>query len=196
MAETRIIIGLGNPGQKYTFTRHNCGFLVLERLAQDLGVSFKNSSLTKGSIAKVKMDQVDLYLFMPSTYMNNSGIAVRRIIDQKKCDLTQVLIVCDDFHLNYGQLRIRAKGRDGGHNGLASIMDHLGTIDFSRLRMGIGAPPRNKDVAQFVLESFKGSEKKQLDEYVDLTVRCVKDWMQFGMDKTMEKYNKKVSFFE
>lgn len=187
----RLIAGLGNPGRDYEYTRHNLGFLVIRRLAEKLGWSFSRSPLANGMTAEGRHENSELVLMAPLTYMNNSGAAVKRFMAAKEIAPDDLLVVCDDFNLDFGQIRIRGKGSDGGHNGLSSIIDYLGTEAFARLRMGIGAPPGKKDPAEFVLEEYKKAERSDLDAFIDDGVDCTMMWLNEGLTAAMERYNRK-----
>ncbi|MCA9407667.1 MAG: aminoacyl-tRNA hydrolase [Candidatus Omnitrophica bacterium] len=192
MPELRLIVGLGNPGKEYCWTRHNLGFLVLEKLAERFKVEFRNSSFTKGLIAKTEYDNCELVFLKPITFMNNSGSAVKPSINQLLIKASQMLVICDDFQLDYGQLRLRAKGSDGGHNGLASIIDVLQAKDFPRLRMGIGAPPSKEGVVEYVLDKFSKKEMEGLEDFVSRAADCCLSWAKDGLAIAMERYNRKV----
>ncbi|MBI5416165.1 MAG: aminoacyl-tRNA hydrolase, partial [Candidatus Omnitrophica bacterium] len=125
--QARLIVGLGNPGGDYEYTRHNLGFLVVRHLAQKNGLDFRRSSFANGLMAQDKKGSAALHCFLPMTYMNNSGSAVKQAVAKMGFDFAHLLIVCDDFSLGFGQIRLRGKGSDGGHNGLASVIEHLGT---------------------------------------------------------------------
>lgn len=154
----RTIIGLGNPGSEYDGTRHNIGFAVIDRLATFFHIRMRHvvtGSLTGNSASG------DIILVKPMTYMNNSGCAVKTLIEQFGIDPVEILVVTDDFHLPLGTIRLRQGGRDGGHNGLASIMHHLGSSEFPRLRCGIDNDTKPVDAslkASFVLSVFEKSE--------------------------------------
>ncbi len=190
MSEKRLIVGLGNPGKDYQYTRHNLGFLVAEKIAEVLGFKLSLSSFSNGITAEGKRGDNDVCLLMPLTYMNNSGQAVKQVCQIKDIKSQNVLVVCDDFNLSFQQMRIRPKGSDGGHNGLSSIITLLGTDQFNRLRMGVGLP-KSGEVIDYVLEEFKRSEKKQLDGYIDEAVSCSLTWLDDGVEKAMEQFNRK-----
>ncbi len=191
--ETKIIVGLGNPGNDYEYTRHNLGFLVVVALAKRLGVTFQLSSLTNGLTADIQKDGKNICLLMPLTYMNKSGIALKHYVQKNDIGLNDVLVICDDLNLEFQQLRIRSKGSDGGHNGLRSVIYHLGSDQFSRLRLGIGQPSRGKDVIDFVLEKFRLEERNNLEEFIGQAVDCCCYWLDHEMEKTMEKFNQKMN---
>jgi PTH1 family peptidyl-tRNA hydrolase len=137
------VIGLGNPGVKYAGTRHNVGFMALERLAAAAGSSFRNQARLQGLLAEVGSGEQRLRLLMPQTFMNESGRAIRAALDWFGLQPQELLVVVDDMDLPLGKLRLRASGSAGGHNGLRSTISHLGTQEFPRLRIGIGAPADN-----------------------------------------------------
>ena len=187
----RLIVGLGNPGKDYEYTRHNLGFLVVRQLAEKLKLKFTLSSLTNGMTAEGMFEEGDICLLAPLTYMNNSGVAISQLMSKKDLSPGDILVVCDDFHLDFEQIRLRAKGTDGGHNGLSSIIQHLGTEQFARLRMGIGYPPGKKDTVDYVLEEFKKKEKNCLDNFVDEAVSCCLMWLKEGIDAAMDQHNRR-----
>ena len=191
MSERVLIVGLGNPGRKYEYTRHNLGFLAVESLAEFLKVDFKKSSFTEGLIAQGEWDSKQVVLLMPATYMNNSGAAVKSVMEHMDIALKNVLVITDDLNLPFGQIRIRRQGSEGGHNGLGSIINHLATEHFSRLRMGIGQPRQKSETVDFVLEQFTKEEKSQLDGFVKEAEQCALVWVQEGIVTAMEKYNKR-----
>ena len=191
MSELRLIVGLGNPGIDYEYTRHNLGFLVVRQLAEKFKLKFELSSLTNGLTAEGVIEETTVCLLMPLTYMNNSGVAVRQIMISKKLLPEDILVVSDDFHLNFAQIRLKAKGSDGGHNGLGSIIRHLRTEEFARLRMGIGQPSSKKDTVDFVLEEFNKKEKESLDSFVDEAISCCLTWGKKGIHAAMDQHNGK-----
>lgn len=187
----KIIIGLGNPGSQYVNTRHNVGFRVVEKLSNNAGVSLKSSPHAKGLFAEAQLEEETVLLFLPLTYMNNSGVAVKRMVEVHAIDYTDILVVCDDFSIDFGRLRIRSKGRDGGHNGLASIIYQLNSDEFPRLRLGIGAPPGKKNAADFVLEEFSNQEKEEVEFLTNDAADCCCVWLRDGIEKAMDRFNKK-----
>ena len=143
------LIGLGNPGKKYKNSRHNIGFQLLENLSKKYNSNFLLKEKLKSSISEFKIDDLTYRLFLPNTYMNNSGDAVRAIVDWYKINLDQVFIIVDDKDLPLGKIRFRKKGSSGGHNGLKSIIEKLNTNNFNRIRIGIGLPPTIKGTDDF-----------------------------------------------
>ena len=172
----KLVVGLGNIGEKYKNTRHNIGFDVIDQLA--------NCTENFHSLALIQKEH-DIIYAKPTTFMNNSGQAVRKIMDYYKILPIDILIVHDDCQLDLGNLRLRETGSSGGHNGLKSIIAHLGTQDFARLKIGIGRCEQ-ADLANFVLSTFKKPE--------DLLLRAsdaVKLWISGGSEKVMQTFNKK-----
>jgi PTH1 family peptidyl-tRNA hydrolase len=188
-----FVIGLGNPESRYSGTRHNVGFDVADDLARHLRCSFKEG---RGEylIANARVGEIPLGIVKPLTYMNQSGLAVMEIQEEFGATAEQFLVVCDDFQLPLGQLRLRIRGSDGGHNGLYSIIYHLQSDEFPRLRCGIASPamPKEKDLlADFVLEQFSKEERPVVDTMIgkakDACILAVTE----GMTKSMNEFNKK-----
>ncbi len=187
----KLIVGLGNPGEKYTLTRHNIGFLVLDSLAKEFGGKFKKSNIFDGLEAKIEINGSTCSLVKPATFMNLSGLAVKQFVGKKEIALDDILIVTDDLALPFGQIRIRPEGSDGGHNGLTSIIEQLGTTKFARLRMGISRPKPGVDTADYVLANFTAGEQKCLPEFINIGHACVVSWATHGVVSTMNTHNKK-----
>lgn len=191
----RIVIGLGNPGDKYKDTRHNVGFSVIDRFSQIHGAPLKKKAFD-GIYSLEKIFNKKTVLFKPLTYMNISGKAVKALCDYWGPDEDQILVIVDDFNLPLGKMRIRQNGSSGGHNGLESIKESLG-FDFSRLRVGIGTQatshkpqaPEKENMEVFVLAQFKKDERKLLNEMTDKAVKCVETWMKKGVKEAMNEYN-------
>ncbi len=163
------LIGLGNPGKKYSKSRHNIGFLVLENLSRKYNSNFLLKDKLKSSCSEFKIKNSTYRLFLPNTFMNNSGDAVRAIVDWYKINLDQIFIIVDDKDLPLGKIRFRKKGSSGGHNGLKSIIEKLQTHEFNRIRIGIGSPPSNNEIKNFntishVLGNISLEEKLILDK--------------------------------
>ena len=163
------LIGLGNPGKKYSNTRHNIGFLILENLSKKYNSNFLLKNKLKSSCSELKINDSTYRLFLPNTFMNNSGDAVRAIVDWYKINLDQLFIIVDDKDLPLGKIRFRKKGSSGGHNGLKSIIEKLQTHNFNRIRIGIGNPPliqgtNNFNTISHVLGNISLEEKLILDK--------------------------------
>lgn len=184
-----IIAGLGNPTEKYRGTRHNVGFDTIEKLARDNSISletYKHKALCgKGTIGSEKV-----LLMKPQTFMNNSGEALREAMDFYKVNKeTDIIIVYDDISLPVGKLRIRAKGSAGGHNGIKSIISHLGTDKFKRIKIGVGEKPANVDLADYVLGRFKGSDREDIEQGIERACEAVKTMISDSIEVAMNKYN-------
>ena len=186
----KLIVGLGNPEKQYEWTRHNLGFLVLGALAQRCDAKYKKSAVTQAMEAKGMIEGQTCSLMMPLTYMNNSGVAVRQWLDKKSLMPSDMLIVCDDLALDFGQIRLRPSGTAGGHNGIQSIIEHLDTKDFVRLRLGIGQPHPSQDAADYVLSNFTSGERKLLPDFINEAVACATSWVIQGSSATMNQFNK------
>lgn len=189
----KLIVGLGNPTGQYTYTRHNLGFLSLEALAAEHKVSFRKVLTVDGLVASADIDGSSCSLLMPTTFMNNSGLAVKRLADKKGIEAKDILVICDDLSLSFGAMRIRPSGSAGGHNGLKSIIEHLGSNGFARLRLGIGSPKAGMDTADYVLANFTTAEKKALPDFINQALECVHSWVSHGVEHTMNRYNKRTS---
>ena len=167
--QEKFIIGLGNPGKKYGNNRHNIGFLFLQEFAANYKSYFVLKNKLKSNYAELISEGVMYRLFMPTTYMNNSGEAIRAIIDWFKIDKEKLIIIVDDIDIPLGKIRVRKKGSSGGHNGLKSIINHLNSKDFLRIKIGIGSPPiiekdKKYNTISHVLGNFSKTEKFILDK--------------------------------
>jgi peptidyl-tRNA hydrolase, PTH1 family len=183
----KLVVGLGNPGSQYARTRHNIGWLVMDRLADRAGWAGKGRQRDASNVAMGRFRGLDLTLVKPLTYMNDSGLAVRKVLARDHAPLSDVLIVADDFALPFGKLRFREGGSHGGHNGLRSIIDELGTEKFSRLRIGIGEPDRA--AVDHVLSTFAPEEASRLDELLDAAADAVEAWARDGTNKAANRFN-------
>jgi peptidyl-tRNA hydrolase, PTH1 family len=183
----KIVVGLGNPGKQYEQTRHNVGWMVLDRLAERAGWTGHARARDAAATVYGKYDGLDLMLVKPTTYMNLSGVAVRKVLARQRAPLSDLLVVTDDFDLPLGKLRLRERGSAGTHNGLRSIIGELGNQDFARLRVGIGEPSR--DAADHVLSRFGTAERRTLDEVIDAAADAVEDWARLGPSRAANKWN-------
>ena len=183
----KVIVGLGNPGSQYAGTRHNIGWLVMDRLAERAGWSGRGRQRDSANVAMGRYRGLDLTLVKPLTFMNDSGLAVRKVLAREHAPLSDVLVVADDFALPFGKLRFREAGSHGGHNGLRSIIDELGTEKFSRLRIGIGDPER--DARDHVLSTFAPDEAQRLDELLDAAADGVETWARDGTSRAANRFN-------
>ena len=184
-----LIVGLGNIGDEYRNTRHNIGFMVLDALAKASNIVFKDGRY--GATATLSVKGRQLLLLKPSTYMNLSGTAVRYCMQQEKIPLENVLVVVDDLALPFGQLRLKGKGSDAGHNGLKHIAATLGTQAYARLRFGIGNDfPRGGQI-DYVLGNFGEDDRQAMPERLELAGEIVKSFCLAGLNITMNQYNNK-----
>jgi PTH1 family peptidyl-tRNA hydrolase len=182
----KLVVGLGNPGRDYTGTRHNVGFAVVDRVAADHRVA-RFQDRFQAECAEWFRDGDKILLAKPQTYMNLSGNSVRQLVDFYQLAIEHLLVVCDDVNLPLGKLRFRARGNHGGHNGLRSIQQHLGTPDYSRLRIGVGAA--EGDLIQHVLSHFRAAERPVIDEAVATAAASVLLWIDKGIEFCMNTYN-------
>jgi len=183
-----LIVGLGNPGAEYEFTRHNIGFLVMDKLAADLGISFETKKL--GDVAQGRLKNKIVHLLKPSTYMNLSGKAVRYWMQDLGIPIENILIVTDDLALPTGKLRMKTKGSDGGHNGLTSIQEILQTQQYPRLRFGISNEFSKGKQVDYVLGRWDDEEWKTIKPQIETGAEAVKSFVLAGPVITMEKYNR------
>ena len=182
-----LVIGLGNPGKRYQKTRHNLGFMVLENLAINWNKKFKKGNGPYRYIQTLIGSQ-GVLIAKPTTYMNNSGLAVLKILKEKETELSKLLVLCDDFNLPLGKLRLREKGSAGGHNGLASIINTLGTDEFPRMRLGIGYDEKI-DMKDYVLSPFQSAELAQVEQMIKESSQSIIDFVLSGIEWTMNFYN-------
>jgi PTH1 family peptidyl-tRNA hydrolase len=183
----KVVIGLGNPGLQYKQTRHNLGFMVVEALGEELGLQ-KEQQKFQALVGETSFGGQKVLLVKPQTYMNLSGVSVRQMVDWYKLELEQILVVYDDLALPLGQLRLRAKGSAGGHNGIKSIIQHLGTETFPRLKVGIDRPLFG-EVSGYVLGRFSEEERKLLPELINRASQAIQTWLGEGILAAMNKYN-------
>jgi PTH1 family peptidyl-tRNA hydrolase len=193
-APLQLVVGLGNPGDKYAGTRHNVGFMALERLAARQGVSFRSQSKLHGLLAEVGQGDRRLRLLMPQTFMNDSGRSIRAALDWYGLSPVQMLVLVDDMDLPLGRLRLRVSGGAGGHNGLRSTISHLGGQDFPRLRIGIGAPAlnpveRKQRTVGHVLGRFSAAEQPALEEVLDEVLAGLDLIQRLGLERAGNRLN-------
>jgi peptidyl-tRNA hydrolase, PTH1 family len=186
----KLIVGLGNPGKKYELTRHNIGYQILDYIADYLKVKFKPA---KGDWYGVSglYNNFEYYLMKPTTFMNNSGEAVFDFLTKNNIPLNNILVICDDFQIPFGMIRLRTKGSDGGHNGVSSIIYRLNTMSFPRMRIGIGKDKlEKKDYIDYVLTNFKNEETDVLKEMFPIYKDCILSFISEDIKETMNKFNK------
>jgi PTH1 family peptidyl-tRNA hydrolase len=183
----RIVVGLGNPGSRYEKTRHNMGWLVLDRLAERTGSVGRAKARDGAASVRGRLGELELILVKPTTYMNLSGAAVRKVLARERAPLEDMLVVLDEMSLPFGRLRVRERGSAGGHNGLRSIIGELGTEDFARLRVGIGAPQQG--AVDHVLGDFAHAEQGDLDVLLDAAADAVETWARAGASAAANRWN-------
>lgn len=191
MTSIKLVIGLGNPGKKYAKTRHNIGFMVVEKLAEEWGWSFKEESDFFGRYVKGEDKGVPIHLALPETYMNESGKAASAILRFYKLNASDCIIVHDDIALEFGHLRVKAQGSSGGHNGLKSIEEWIHSSYYPRLKIGIG-DKRNGTLADHVLAPFTEEELKELPGVIEEAVKVLKAMIHGNIHMVMNATNKKV----
>lgn len=185
-----IIVGLGNPSKEYDKTRHNAGFEVIDMLADRMNV-LVNEKKHKALCAKGAIGGEKVVLAKPQTFMNLSGESVRAIADFYKVETNHIIIIYDDVSLEPGQLRIRLKGSAGGHNGIKSIISHLGTQEFPRIKVGVGGKPRGMDLADYVLGRYSKGERLIMNDAFEEAAQAVLSIITDGADSAMNHYNAK-----
>ena len=188
------LIGLGNPGKKYSNSRHNIGFLLLENFSKKYNTNFLLKNKLKSFCSEFKINDSTYRLFLPNTFMNNSGEAVLAILDWYKINLDQIFVILDDKDLPLGKIRFRKKGSSGGHNGLNSIIEKLHTQNFSRIRIGIGSPPSTREANQFntishVLGNISSEEKSVLDKVYIRVIETLEELHTKKDDYIINKLN-------
>lgn len=184
----KLVAGLGNIGEKYFFTRHNAGFMVLDKLAMSNNLSFKEDKKLKCFITKFKFNNEDVILIKPTTFMNLSGDAVQLVMNYYKISPKDLLIVFDDLSLELGKMRFRAGGSDGGHNGIKSVIKCVGTSDIARLKIGIG-PQEPVPAEVFVLKNFSSAQLDLLKPVIKRSVEGIEFYLREGMQKAQNIFN-------
>lgn len=181
-----LIVGLGNPGSQYEDTRHNIGFKVVDNIAKEYNIEI-NRQKFKGVCGEGFINGEKVILLKPTTYMNLSGESIREVVDFYKLSNDDVLVIYDDISLDVGRLRIREKGSAGGHNGIKSIIAHLGTDIFPRIKVGVGQP--NVDLVNYVLGKFTKEEMEVLNESIDASTKAAKEIISNDVKTAMNIYN-------
>jgi PTH1 family peptidyl-tRNA hydrolase len=184
----KAVIGLGNPGPQYAVSRHNAGFLAIDRLAEDLGLVFKPRY--QGLTAEAQIAGEKVFFLKPQTFMNLSGRSVRELAAFYKLAPEDILVLHDDLDLPLGKIRLRQRGGAGGHNGLRSLMAELGTENFWRLKIGVSRPPEQWDTADYVLAPFSNTELTVLNEVLERVQKAVMLWLGGEHVKAMNLYNR------
>jgi peptidyl-tRNA hydrolase, PTH1 family len=190
-----VIVGLGNPGKKYAYTRHNVGFMVVERLAHLLGLQIKREKHCDADVARGVVGTTSWHCLFPLTYMNLSGIAVRRYLDYYNLSVDDLLVIADDVEFAVGEFRLKGLGGPGGHNGLKSLEQHLSTRNYKRLRVGVGAPGKEGNplipLEDFVLAPFTFKEQEQLPTLLEAAVAIVRRLETEEIEKVMNVVNER-----
>jgi PTH1 family peptidyl-tRNA hydrolase len=189
--KVRFYVGLGNPGKKYQMTRHNMGYLVIETLAHLHQIPMADDKRFLAIVGKGIINGVQVHLVLPTTYMNESGQAVRRYMDYYKIPIEDLVVATDDADIPFGEIRIRTQGSTGGHNGLKSVQAHLGTTDYARIRLGIGREGERGTLADFVLDMFNKSETDQLASILNRGAEALEMLLTEEIVNVMNKVNKK-----
>lgn len=188
----KIIVGIGNKGNKYKLTRHNVGFIILEKLANKLQLKFEKKrheyDFTGSSIGTSRF-----VLIKPATYVNLSGIAVKAALNDFNEDIESLLVISDDINLTLGHIRLRKSGGDGGHNGLFSIIESLNSNEFPRLRFGVGNKFDKGNMADYVLSDFSKTELELLEPKFEYCFSIIENYIQFGLNKTFEYYSQSIN---
>ncbi|ERK56099.1 aminoacyl-tRNA hydrolase [Gemella bergeri ATCC 700627] len=184
----KLIVGLGNPGKQYANTRHNIGFMILDELAKSWGISFdKNKFNADYTIAYY--NGIRYLLIKPTTYMNLSGEALRKFYDYFEINIDDILVVYDDLDTKTASFRLKAKGSSGGHNGIKSIISHLGTENFNRLKIGIDRPTPPMKVVDYVLGKFTKEEMNEIEKIYKKSINAIEDFSKMNIVELMNKYN-------
>ena len=185
-----MIVGLGNPGSKYTETRHNIGFMAVDNIVKSLDVKFTEDKNFKAEVGSCFINGEKIYFVKPTTFMNNSGIAVKALLTYFNIDREDLLVIYDDLDMEVGKIRFRQKGSAGGHNGIKSIIAHLGTQEFDRIKIGVGRPQQGMTVVNHVLGKFSTDEKIIILNTLDKVDSAVNFYLQESdFEKVMRKFN-------
>lgn len=186
----KMIVGLGNPESKYNDTKHNIGFMAVDRIVKDLDVNFTEDKNFKAEIGSDFINGEKIYFIKPTTFMNNSGIAVKALLTYYNISIKDMIIIYDDLDMEVGKIRFRQKGSAGGHNGIKSIIAHLGTQEFDRIKVGIGRPNGRMTVINHVLGKFDKNDEIMILNTLDKVDNAVNYYLQTNdFQKTMQKYN-------
>lgn len=186
----KMIVGLGNPGSKYEKTKHNIGFMAIDNIVKNLDVTFTDDKNFKAQIGSTFINHEKVYFVKPTTFMNNSGIAVKALLTYYNNDITDLIVIYDDLDMEVSKLRLRSKGSAGGHNGIKSIIAHIGTQEFNRIKVGIGRPLKGMTVINHVMGQFNTEDNIAISLTLDRVVNAVKFYLQENdFEKTMQKFN-------
>ena len=187
---TKLLVGLGNPGDKYFETKHNVGFMLIDQLAKKQNVTFTHDKIFQADLASFFLNGEKIYLVKPTTFMNESGKAVHALLTYYGLDIEDLLVIYDDLDMEVGKIRLRAKGSAGGHNGIKSIIQHIGTQVFNRVKIGIGRPQKGMSVVHHVLGKFDKDDYITILQTIDRVEEAVNDYLvEENFERSMQKYN-------
>lgn len=184
----KVIVGLGNPGHRYALTKHNIGFWVIDRLSHEWGIPV-NREKWKAEVGEGMVKGQKILLVKPQTFMNLSGESVRQICDFFQLHMDDLLVIYDDLDLPIGKIRLRVKGGAGGHNGMKSIIGHLQTKEFKRIKIGIGRPEQVMSISDYVLTPFREEDRLTIEEAVEQAAQAVHAWLHIDFNHAMNHYN-------
>lgn len=187
---TKLIVGLGNPGVKYVETKHNVGFMLIDKICKDLNLQFTVDKIFQAEIASTFLNGEKIYFIKPTTFMNESGKAVHALLTYYGLDIEDLLVIYDDLDMEVGKIRLRSKGSAGGHNGIKSIIKHIGSQEFKRIKIGIGRPKNGMTVVHHVLGKFDKDDYITILNTLDKVYNSVNFYLQNqNFEKTMQQYN-------
>jgi PTH1 family peptidyl-tRNA hydrolase len=187
-----LVVGLGNPGEEYAATRHNAGFMLVERLARVWGVPLRGR-LFKARTGVARRGDEDVLFVLPKTFMNRSGLAVRAAMAGKDIPAERLIVIYDDLDIPLGEIRVRKKGRPGTHKGMISVVGETRTDEFARIRVGIGPLPAGRDAADFVLEPFGRSERPSLEQSLEEAGHALEMILDGAIDRAMTRFNRRAA---
>ena len=193
MEPMHLIVGLGNPGAEYAKTRHNAGFLAIEKIAERWKSSWANEKKFVARMAKAERNGKKVWLCEPQTFMNLSGESVRELVSFYQVPLANFLVAVDDADLPFGEIRLRPGGGSGGHHGLDSVTQHLGSKAYARLRVGIGRKDGARQISNYVLGKFDPSENEMLEKILERAANQIECWLDHGLQKAMNQFNGAIS---
>lgn len=187
----KLIVGIGNPGSQYTNSRHNIGFQVLDKFCEKQNLNFQP---TKSNFwfVESKLNTFHFFLVKPTTYVNNSGLVVKELVENSKISLDNLLVIYDDINLDTGVLRIRKAGSDGGHNGIKSIIYHLENDQFTRIRLGVGTPSENQNLSNFVLSNFSKNDSETIEKKYPFIIELIEQFIMGGSSQMLNYYSKEI----
>tara|TARA_Y100001968_G_scaffold263184_1_gene251705 strand:+ start:193 stop:801 length:609 start_codon:yes stop_codon:yes gene_type:complete len=195
--DLKLLVGLGNPGDEYSRTRHNIGFIILEEIARKNNLNFRESKKLLGKTCEYGTGEKKTRLLMPNTYMNESGKSVRSAKDWFNFENNQLIVIVDDMDLPLGKIRVRSKGSSGGHNGLKSIINHLGTVEFKRLKIGIGSPSEDqKERKSKTISHVLGRFSKEENSILNLIIKEIISCIELTSSNNWEKITTRLNSFK